>query len=306
MSAGQVITVWLFNDGKPGHYNQSLGLAQSLALLRPTDLHEFPSLSTGVALLALITGQLSKLAVRPLPDLIIGAGHKTHLSLLAARRCFGGRVVVLMQPSLPKQWFDLCLIPQHDAPKAVDNVIITRGVLNKVRAACAKKPASGLILVGGPSKHYGWDCNRLLEQVRQILVKQPQIHWRLADSRRTPAECRAQLARLAGNGLEYVAHESCGADWLATTLPDTERVWVSEDSVSMVYEALTAQARVGLLDAPRIQDSRVSRGIDELVAQGALLRFADWQAGAELPQSGFGNEADRCAKEIEARWLRQS
>ena len=51
------------------------------------------------------------------PDIAIGAGHKTHLYLLAIKRCFGAKIVVILKPSLPLKFFDLCVIPKHDDVK---------------------------------------------------------------------------------------------------------------------------------------------------------------------------------------------
>ena len=43
-----------------------------------------------------------------------------------------------------------------------------------------------------------------------------------------------------------------------------EAVWVTEDSVSMLYEALTAGCKVGLIEIDRIKDDRITRQIDQL------------------------------------------
>ncbi|MDQ2694705.1 MAG: mitochondrial fission ELM1 family protein, partial [Pseudomonadota bacterium] len=108
--------IWRFSDGRPGHDNQSLGLAEALARLMPVQVFTLAPLPPLPALAGLLTGRAPAALRLPAPDLILGAGHRTHLSLLAARRSRGGRAVVLMSPSLPLRWFDLCLIPEHDDP----------------------------------------------------------------------------------------------------------------------------------------------------------------------------------------------
>jgi hypothetical protein len=105
----------------------------------------------------------------PAPDLIIGAGHRTHFTVLAARRAHGGRAVVLMQPSLPLGWFDLCLIPEHDRPRDRPNVERTYGVLNTVLPASHAAPDRGLFLIGGPSAHHAWAEARMVEQILTVL-----------------------------------------------------------------------------------------------------------------------------------------
>ncbi|NIO15096.1 MAG: hypothetical protein GTN86_07590, partial [Xanthomonadales bacterium] len=91
------------------HDNQSLGLAEALAGEVRCDIHTLTPLGAIAALTALATGKLPALASCPDPDLVLGAGHATHLSMLAARRARGGRLVLMMSPTLPRRLFDLCL-----------------------------------------------------------------------------------------------------------------------------------------------------------------------------------------------------
>lgn len=78
------LIVWVIVDGKPGHMNQSLGLAEALSRATPTDIHRLPALPAWRAVLA---GLLKRMpSSYPAPDLILGAGHATHLTLLAAKR----------------------------------------------------------------------------------------------------------------------------------------------------------------------------------------------------------------------------
>ena len=73
-------------------------------------------------------------------------------------------------------------------------------------------------------------------------------------------------------------------------------MWVSEDSVSMIYESLSSGARVGLLPVPVKRHGRVSRGIERLVEDGWLTRFRYWEAGSPLPPPPrVLRESDRCA-----------
>ena len=120
--------------------------------------------------------------------------------------------------------------------------------------------------------------------------------WQLTDSRRTPAgfpdEIRKRLP-----AVEVFPHQQTPPDWLPAKLAAAESVWVTEDSVSMIYEALSSGARVGLMPMPRNQDnSRVLRGLEQLVAAGFLTPFAEWQNVRQLKEPpSILREADRCA-----------
>ena len=73
-------------------------------------------------------------------------------------------------------------------------------------------------------------------------------------------------------------------------------MWVTEDSVSMIYEALTSGCRVGLLPLPRNSVSRLHRAIDRLLEEGFVSAHNDRDVAAELPSPPRTlNEADRCA-----------
>jgi hypothetical protein len=83
------------------------------------------------------------------------------------------------------------------------------------------------------------------------------------------------------------------------------RAWVTEDSVSMVYEALTARALVGLIPVPRTAASRVARGVDGLVHDRWVTPLDRYLAGSAMtgPEGAF-NESERVARAILSRWFR--
>lgn len=303
------VVIWRFLDGKPGHENQSAGLVQALAEQVPVEVHELPATGTPAAAGHWLRGRFPPGDGLPAPDLILGAGHATHLPMLAARRARGGRVVVLMKPSLPLRCFDLCLVPRHDAPPASGRVLVTEGVLNRVRSEVGKEVGSGLILVGGPSKHHGWGEAGLLAAIAELLAREPQRHWRLTNSRRTPATllpALAPLAEQAAGRLELWPWERTGPDWLPDQLARAAVAWVTADSVSMVYEALTAGAAVGILPVPETRPGRVSRGLRQLIDERRVVELATWQQQGEYPVPQPFNEAQRCARWIVERWLNAS
>ena len=301
------LVVWRFSDGKAGHDNQSGGLTEALARLRPVEIVTPQRLSPIAALLALAGGRLTAWLDLPAPDLLVGAGHGTHLSLLAARRRRRrrARAVVLMRPSLPLALFDLCLIPEHDTPPVRANVLATRGALNRIQPSSNLESRQGLLLIGGPSTHFGWDDAGLRAQIAAVLAADPTMRWTLTTSRRTPTSFLAAAGYdPADTRLTVVPVAATGPDWLPAQLARAGQVWVSADSVSMVYEALTAGAAVGVLEVPRKRSSRISRGLDKLAGAGWVTPFADWQRQPCLkrPSQTF-NEAERCARWIVERWF---
>jgi mitochondrial fission protein ELM1 len=299
------LVVWAVRDGKAGHENQTRGLLQALVRLHPLDVHWIDPLPLSALFMDLLLHRFTPGRDLPDPVLLIGAGHGTHLPLLAARRARGGRIALLMKPTLPRAWFDLCIVPEHDQVRG-DNVLVTRGALNSVSASAEKDPDAGLILVGGPSRHHGWDEAALLAQIQEILSRDGDIRWTLTTSRRTPASTLAHLGVLSAPNLKVVPFADTDRDWLPAQLARATRVWVTEDSASMLYEALTARAATGVLPAPAKGESRIARGVAALARDGMVTGFRDWQQGKALapPATPF-DEAARVAEWISERWLRR-
>lgn len=289
------LIIWRLIDGKPGHMQQSLGLVRALQAQVPCEIIDINVASQPVGLMDVLLRRFPGGFMKRRPHLVVGAGHATHFGLLAAKRVTGAFAVVLMKPSLPQFLFDLMVVPEHDELPAGPRVITTRGVLNPMRPG-TKQPGSVLVLLGGESKHAGWDDTAVLQQVEIVAASvADRAQLTVADSRRTPDSLSRTLHERFGE--RFQAWDACPPGWLADTLAVTETVWVTEDSVSMVYEALTAGCRVGLLKLPDAQaDSRVMRGVGRLVDDGVVTRFNDWYSGQHgLSAPPAFNEAERVA-----------
>ncbi len=296
-------TLWLITDNKPGHRSQLQGLAQALAARTTVEAHWIDTPSGLAALRQWVSGRFPPGTGLPDPDLILVAGHRTHLAGLAARRARGGHLIALMRPSLPLACFDLCVIPRHDAPPASAKVLATRGVLNTARPSAERRTDRGLFLIGGPSKHHGWDNAGLLAQLDAILAATPAVRWTLTTSRRTPADTEAALLALRGRGVDVRPVRDTPPGWAMEQIACSAQAWVTEDSVSMVYESLSAGAATGLLAVPRLGETRITAGVAELQREGFVTPFADWQRSGHLaaPPERLA-EADRVAEAVLARF----
>ena len=270
------LVVWQFRDGKKGHESQSDGLLSALGRQTRIVTHQFEAGDCRHSFWAWLLRRFPPGRRLPAPDLIIGAGHRTHGPVLAARRSCGGRIVLLMRPTLPLSWFDFAVIPEHDAPPERDRVLSTRGVLNPIEAASRPDPLKGLILLGGPSRHHDWADDQIIEQLKPILAAAPEVGWTLTNSRRTPETALSALKSLECESLTIVPHQQTASGWVAARLAECGRVWVSEDSISMIFEALTAGAQVGLLRVPaKPEEMRVMAAVEQLKEEGRVAVVAD-------------------------------
>lgn len=293
------LTVWLITDAKPGHRNQLAGLAERLQALAPAQCHwvsvqEHP---VGWADWLLRRNPLPAL---PPPDWVVGAGHGTHRTVLFCKRLFKAATIVLMKPSLPVSWFDACIIPRHDKPPVASHVLATTGVLNTVHPVHSGRDAGrGLLLVGGTSTHFHWQSAGVVAQILRLCEAHPAIHWTLTNSRRTPEDFLPLLQEQALANLTVIPWQDTPDGWVKQQLEQAGQVWVTRDSVSMVFESITAAAPTGLLQLEVARESRVVNSMLDLIGMGWAQDFAAWDVQQRLPAPPQELwEADRAA-----RWL---
>ena len=296
--------IWRFVDGKPGHEKQSAGLIQGIESIQAVEVHEID-----VRFKAFYWRQIRRFLLRdapdlPPPDLLVGVGHRTHLPLVLARLVCGGRSVVLMKPTLPLRLFDLLFVPQHDRVRRGTRVVLTRGVICPTKVD-DKESDAGLILLGGPSPHFEWSNRDIAKQVGSIARGSPDVVWQVCDSRRTPRGLQDHLPALAN--LVFRHWRSLPADFLENALAKAEHVWVSADSASMLYESLSAQARVGIIALePKRRRNKHARAIAELVASGQVSSSVNgFRLEDSTDSAGFVPENQRCARIVVKRLLRR-
>ncbi len=261
--------IWQISDGKPGHERQVTGLVNALerALFRnKLELHKFKS-GFLKAFKELYTKD--NYFTKP-PNLIIGAGHKTNLSLILLSKIFGGKSICLMKPSIPTKLFDLCIVPKHDQIDG-SNIFVTQGPLNPLKNFCAEKKG-GLILIGGPSKHFHFCEDTVLKSILNIISSKPKTEWSIADSRRTPIKVKKRLIKIQSDTLKYYDSNYTSSKMLDKKLEQTEYAWVTTDSMAMIYEALTAGAKVGIIELPQKSNSKLVQHIKVLSSKQALNR----------------------------------
>ena len=286
----KIKVIWRFTDGKAGHDKQSLALVDSLMNQTKCRLFDFNVQGQRNPILNIIFKNYKLPEGITKPDIAIGAGHKTHLHLLAIKRCFNAKIVVIMKPSIPLIFFDLCIIPKHDGIKNGPNIINIQSSLVKFNSNLKKKENTGLILIGGPSKHYFWDSKTVLEEICKISKKFKFRKLLLSTSRRTPFDFLDQLNELNIPDIKVYEYSKIKSDWLDKHINKVKNIWVTNDSYSMVTEALASGADVDIIGLKVKQDSKLSKEMK--VIKNNIKR--------KLPNQ---NEATIVAKFIKKIWF---
>ena len=110
---------------------------------------------------------------------------------------------------------------------------------------------------------------------------------------------------IAGNASTSLGSKNTPSGWVEEQYGLNRIVWVTADSVSMVYEALTAGCSVGILPVEWLhQENKFNKSLNFLSEKKMIVNFDAWQQGASMPRLKDKqlNESLRCAREILRRW----
>ena len=154
-------------------------------------------------------------------------------------------------------------------------------------------------MVGGPSSHFQWDSPSVSRQILALTTQRPDMEWTLTTSRRTPPDFQGML-RASPVTVRLAPETPPG--WLEHELGESGEAWVTPDSVSMVYEALSAGCRLGLFQLMPLSGSRVAKGLMTWISRNVTSSGSAPFLGL-LPPLPPLQEADRCARIILDRWF---
>ena len=262
------------SDGKAGHRSQAVGLYKAMQR-QSADEVTFEEILIGqLPIFSLLSAMFKKniAALKQQPDYVFGVGSHTQLRVLLLGKVFPqAKTVILMKPNFPVTWFDYAIIPEHDGVDASEHVITTQGALNPIVNEQRHQPNRFLIALGGSSKRHHWNEEKVLNAIQQIVNLHPQAEIILTTSRRTPEEFLAHLNEKSFKSqLKIFPVEKTPQGWIFEEMQKAEAVWVTEDSVSMIFEALTAGCQVGIIEIDRLKSDRITQLLDQLLTQALL------------------------------------
>jgi len=281
------------SDGKAGHRSQALGLFQAMqrqqanATFEEVSINDLPIISLIKALFSSKNSLLQQA-----PDFIFGVGSHTHFRVWLLGKIFKKAKTVI----LPIAWFDYAVIPEHDGILSNERVIVTRGALNPIRNENRHQAGRILIALGGSSKRHQWNHEKVLLSVQKIVECNSNSEIILTTSRRTPVGFIDILKQQSfAKCLQIFPVEQTPQGWIFEEMQKAEAVWVTEDSVSMIYEALTAGCRVGVIAMDRLKQDRITNSVDILLEKKLIANVFDINL---LPEGQVLQEADRVVYQL--------
>ena len=273
------LPIVVISDGKPGHENQSLGIAERLPhpdilLLRHNLKESFSEvwhrMRSGTFLQITPDGarkllsrvftdnEIDSLAAHK-PKAVISAGTTSAGPCLLSGYLTGAKTCVCMKPSLvPLSRFDLAVVPSHDNPPDSPNILKTLAAPNRVSPKRLQEEAEAWSnefpggenpviswIVGGPSASADFDESHVFDGLCKTVEWAESNGWRiwLSTARRTPESLENRIAELG--------KERAGLEWsllwhrddrnpLYAMFHRSKAAVVTSDSVSMIAEAASA------------------------------------------------------------------
>lgn len=213
---------------------------------------------------------------------------------LVAARLFNAPAVVNMTPSLlPRRWFDVNVVPEHDLREGAAlpaNVLATPLALGYYDEPHARLEAAELcrryglnpggnyvaLAVGGPSASSPWDDAFVIECLDRLLedASRSGVRCLATTSRRTPRACAAHLAaRHSAHGEPAYLLDAAldPANPLPAFYALARAVVVTADSFSMVCEAIHAGLHPVVLGTARqVGRGKLARALSKLETSGRI------------------------------------
>lgn len=305
-------------DGRPGHEKQTKGIIEALSRrvqvqTQTLSVNDFQvTRKIGVALQLLLPFFTPKRKDYASADLVLCAGSKTHLSALLLKRAYHLPVCVCMTPSfLMRPFFDYCFVPEHDNTPSANNIIHTLGAPNNCFDRGLHHNNEGLVLLGGiDDSSHNWESSHIVKMVREVVSSNDDVKWTVSSSPRTPIETLDQIGALADTftNVEFFDYKNTPNGWVEKQYDRCSTVWVTSDSISMVYEAMSAGCSVNLFQMDwKRNNSKFSRNEQLLVNSGKVGSFELWEKNRSLLSKPYNlNEAQRCADKILEKWWPES
>ncbi|MDR3333058.1 MAG: mitochondrial fission ELM1 family protein [Synergistaceae bacterium] len=323
--------VVILTEGVRGHLNQSRGVASWLSLRTGAEILELevPDLqgirrrkvrSSAVKLLegnrrkardwlALAEGESvirtlgQWLLERQIREgdtssfILLSAGSMPSFYNIALGYIWRCTCVTIMTPSvIGTEPFDFAIVPEHDFPKDISNVLTTVGAPNMIVREDLGTVAKSLlnefppvherrwgILLGGDDRNYRISPEWVQRQLGRVFqeAERSEVDLYIATSRRTSQAAENVVRRLASSTDSVRFLLIASADPLnpvPAILGACDEIFVTDDSINMVSEAVTAGHRAVLMRTDRV--NAIKRGFQSLtatlVSAGILPRRALW------------------------------
>lgn len=216
-------------------------------------------------------------------DLFVGAGSTTYYALKFYARRYAKPSVALMYPKGYRKDFSVIIAGAHDRPKPRANLKISPVSLSFSRPQGLYRPQRKAVgfIIGGPNSCFEIG-DEILKQIEGVRAQFVDCEFALTTSPRTPRATESALEKLSWDYSVIYSHEPVNP--IGDFLAQCEWVFISEDSVSMISEAVSSgSASVAILSLKRKDaHNKFDDFISALVSTGHARRYSE---GAKLKKT---------------------
>ncbi|WP_298022974.1 ELM1/GtrOC1 family putative glycosyltransferase [uncultured Campylobacter sp.] len=207
-------------------------------------------------------------------DLFVGAGSTSYYALKFYARRYAKPSIALMYPKGYRKDFSVIIAGAHDRPMPSANLKISPVSLSFSRSQGLYKPQRKSIgfIIGGPNSCFEMG-DEILKQIVGVRTQFADCEFALTTSPRTPRATESALEKL---GWDYsVIYSREPVNPIGDFLAQCEWVFISEDSVSMISEAVSnGSASVAILNLKRKDaHNKFDDFISALVSTGHARRY---------------------------------
>ena len=209
-------------------------------------------------------------------DLFVGAGSTSYYALKFYARRYAKPSIALMYPKGYRKDFSVIIAGVHDRPKPRANLKISPVSLSFSRPQGLYKPQRKSIgfIIGGPNSCFEMG-GEILKQIEGVRAQFADCEFALTTSPRTPRATESALAKLSWDYSVIYSREPVNP--IGDFLAQCEWVFISEDSVSMISEAVSnGSASVAILSLKRKDaHNKFDDFISALASTGYARRYSE-------------------------------
>lgn len=207
-------------------------------------------------------------------DLFVGAGSTSYYALKFYARRYAKPSIALMYPKGYRKDFSVIIAGAHDRPKPRANLKISPVSLSFSHPQGLYKPQRKAVgfIIGGPNSCFEMG-DEILKQIEGVRAQFADCEFALTTSPRTPWATESALEKLSWDYSVIYSREPVNP--IGDFLAQCEWVFISEDSVSMISEAVSnGSASVAILSLKRKDaHNKFDDFISALVSTGHARRY---------------------------------
>lgn len=319
-------SVWVFNDGRAGTFNQALGIAESLHIpfiikgIKYNNFSKLPNLIRGATSIGIATSTIidieNSIIAEGFPDFIITAGRRAAPFARHIRKRSKGHTQIIQIMAIGKSGkkdFALLIIPSHDKhiPKG-KNVVKIIGAPHRVTRDKLRENATlwqdkfnhlprpfTALIVGGSTKNCAFTnemAEDLIAKVNKLLGNSERGTILVTTSRRTGKEQEEIILNQIEEPRYVYRWSDEGENPYFAFLSLADRIVVTGDSVSMCSESCASPVPVYIYDNDKLITKKHRRFLNHLFEEGYASSLKFELAEEEAPHMTLNPAEDIAVK----------